>query len=369
VYTVKVNPLLENLFYVTLRRLQAEREQAARVLPALLQSTPYANWHTLQSNPEVRTCGALEYLERRFAEEFYRHAERSHAIAQLAVDVADSLPDNAYPESILAQTRAHAWKDLGKSYRNLGKIPESLDALTRAGQYLDPLLTCAHDRAVVRFNLAVTLQEADRFQESRHHLEESRQVFADHDDTENASNCIFWQAVLFQRMKRYREARKILRGLLDTEAQPPTVAAVHHALGFAAIELGDYDEAESHLEQARLIFGELNLPLNILRVEMGVGRLMVRRGNTAEALILLSHVRRDFLSHQMIEEAGLCALESVDAFLRSNLPEAAESTAREVLHMFTSAGLNNRAISALGYLSEAIAARHGSSIDVRKVAE
>jgi len=366
---VKPNPLLENLFNVTLRRLQEEREQAARVLPALLQSTRYAGWHTLKSDPEVRTCGALEYLGRRFAEELDRDTAQAHAIAQLAVAVADSLPGNAYPELILAQLRAHAWKDLGKSYRNLGKIHESLDALTHADQHLDPFITCAYDHAVVRFNLAVTLQEADRFQESLHHLEECQQVFADHGDTDNASNCVFWQAVLFQRMKRYREARNILRELLDPQAKPQTVAAIHHALGFAAIELGDYDEAESHLEQARLIYRELNLPLNILRIEMGLGRLLVRRGNTDEALILLSRVRRDFLSHRMVEEAGLCALESVDALLRSNLPEAAESTARAVLQEFTSAGLDKRAISALGYLSEAIAAKQATSSDITTVAE
>ena len=366
---MKPNPLLANLFHVTLRRLNEEHEQAARVLPALLQSTPYADWHALESNPDVRTCGALEYLGQRFAEEFDRDTARAHAIAQLAVTIADSLPNNAYPELILAQTRAHAWKDLGKSYRNLGKIPESLDALTRADQQLDPFLTCAYDHAVIRFNLAVTLQEADRFEESLHHLEECKQVFADHSDTANASNCVFWQAVLFQRMKRYREARSILRGLLDTQARPQTVGAVHHALGFAAIELGDYDEAESHLEQARVIYRELNLPLNILRVEMGVGRLLVRRGNTDEALLLLSRVRRDFLSHKMVEEAGLCALESVDALLRSNLPEAAESTARAVLQEFASVGLNKRAISALGYLSEAIAAKQATSSDVTTVAE
>jgi len=366
---VKPNPFRVKLFHETIRRLKEEREEAARSARELFFRTPVSDWSSLQHHPTFRTCGALQYLESFFAEQFYRDARKAHAVAQLAVAIAGSLPEGDDPPLVLAQNRAHAWKDLGKSYRNLGRIADSLAALTRAEKYLEGFGACAHDHAVIRLNLAITLQEADRYQESLGILEECRQVFDDHADIDNASHCIFWQGVLFQRMKRYREARNIFRALLETPAKPQTVAAIHNALGFAAIELGEYDEAEIHLDKAQTLYRDLNLSLDVLRVEMGVGRLLVRRGNTTQALTLLTRIRRDFMQQQLIEEAGLCALEIVDAFLRSNEPDDAEAMARTVLHEFSDAGLNKRAISALGYLTEAIAARQATTKVVATVAE
>ena len=359
---MKRNPFLVRLFNETARRLEEERENVARLAPELFFRTPLSHWSTLANDPTLRTCGALEYLGKRFAEELDRDTGKANALAKLAVAIADSLPDNEYPAVILAQARAYAWKDLGKSRRSLGKIAESLDALTRAAHYLDPFSTCAYDHAVIRFNLAMSLQEADRFEESLGLIEESRSVFEEHGDADNALNCAIGKAVLLLRVKRHREACQTLFALLRVPAKPESRAVVHYVFALASIELERYGDAETHLREALSIYQDLKTPLHVLRTQVGLGRLLVRRGDIDDALVLLHDVRRDLTHHNLIEESGLAGLEIVDAYLRAGEALLAEATARAVLHEFADAGLNKRAIAALGYLTEAIAARKTTSI-------
>ena len=61
------------------------------------------------------------------------------------------------------------------------------------------------------------------------------------------------------------------------------------------------------------------------------------------------------------EEAGLCGLQIIGAFLDSGQPENAEALARTILNEFLAASLSARAVTALGYLSEAIATREATS--------
>lgn len=64
-----------------------------------------------------------------------------------------------------------------------------------------------------------------------------------------------------------------------------------------------------------------------------------------------------------------CGLEMVEAFLLLERPSEAETLARTIVSEFTLAGLNTRAITALGYLSEAIAARKAKPALVTRVRE
>jgi hypothetical protein len=63
----------------------------------------------------------------------------------------------------------------------------------------------------------------------------------------------------------------------------------------------------------------------------------------------------------------LCGLDIVEAHLTQGAHIEAEAFAREIVREFTAARLNGRAITALGYLSEAIAARKASQSTVQNV--
>jgi len=147
------------------------------------------------------------------------------------------------------------------------------------------------------------------------------------------------------------------------------VACLHNVIGQCSIELGDYHAAEMYLSRAIELFHELAQPLQAAKAELGRGRLFVRMGQVTRGIVHLLAIRDEFLRHQMIEEAGLCGLEIVEAHLLRDAAADAEQLARQIITEFRRAGFNTRAITALGHLHDAIAARRASTAMVSNVRE
>lgn len=358
-------------FAAMARKLQLER-QSSDVVTTLLRDTPRAQWPSLARRPELRTAGALERLGREVDARLDRDPREALAIAELATAIADALPENAYPPIVIAQVRAHAWKDRGQALCYLARHDEAIEALDRADALLASFGTLGHDQAIIRFVRATTLQEINRFDESMQLLNESRDVFEAHGDARRSLLCGFAEACLLHRLKRFGEARSAYLSLLEVAQElrdDRTLAHLHHDIGYVSVELGDFGTAERHLDHAVLISLRLDWPLQAARSEVVRGVLLARRGENRRALGHISIVRRTFLEHDLVEEAGVFGLEMVQTHLALAECSEAESLAREIVADFTKARLNTRAIMALGYLSEAIAARTASSATVDRVRE
>jgi tetratricopeptide (TPR) repeat protein len=358
-------------FYATQDRLDLEREAARVAVPRLLLEVPPQRWSSLAEHADLATAGGLHSLGDMVTEVLTRDAVHAHAIAELAVAVAEALPRDTYPKALVAQLRAHAWKDAGKTLRYLGKHQDSLRALTTAEAILTPFSGLPHDLALVRFHLAATLQESDRYLESLPILAECKEVFRGCADTHLLVLCAIQEGVLLQRIGRYREAReKCLLLLASTsDLRTDSLAALHHAIGFCSTELGDYVEAEASLSSAVRLYRELGESIHVIKAELGLGRLFVRRRELNLAHGHLRRVRRDFLHHSLAEEAGICGLDIVETLLLLDRAHEAEILARKIVGEFTEAGLSTRAITALGHLSEAIAARRATAGLVNDVRE
>ncbi|HEX2123602.1 MAG TPA: tetratricopeptide repeat protein [Thermoanaerobaculia bacterium] len=368
----KPDPARVAEFAATARKLHQEREASAALVDRLLRETPRGQWPQLAERDELRTSGALEQLSAEFAKRLNREPREALAISEITTAITDTLPDDAYPRVVVAQLRAHAWKERGAALGALSRHAEALDAFDRAEQVLAPFGTLAHDRAVVRLVHASTLQDVQRFEESLALLRECTGVFADHGDYRRHLVCGIAQGVLMQRLGRFREARATYLALIDvanTSGDRHCVASLHNNIGHASTELGDFDAADAHLSRAVALLGELGEPLGVARAELARGRLMIRRGQIDRGIAHLRTIRDQFLRHTLVEEAGLCALEMVEAFLATGSSHEAERLARTVIGEFTAARLNARAITALGYLSEAIAARKASPQTIAQVRE
>ncbi|HEX7152394.1 MAG TPA: tetratricopeptide repeat protein [Thermoanaerobaculia bacterium] len=339
--------------------MRAERAAAAITVERLLRSTPRDQWPLLAAHPELTNFGALERLGNLFNDVQGRDPRYALDLTQLAVMVAEGVRENSYPRPIVPQLLAGAWRDLGRAYRDLARNNESVEAFQRADTYLHDEIALGHDRALVRFNLAITLQELERYSEALELLATSEAVFREHGDIKRLVRCGIFRGVLLQRLKRFREARETYLLLLSSarNVDLESLAALHQAIGFCSIDLGDYVTAEANLDKALSINRELGKPIEVMKVELGRGRLLTRTGRHQEAIDHLRPVRRQFLAAGISEEAGLCGLEVVEAMLALDKTTQAESLARRIIAEFTKAGLNKRAITALGYLTEAIASR------------
>jgi hypothetical protein len=184
-----------------------------------------------------------------------------------------------------------------------------------------------------------------------------------HGDTRRLVYCGIAEGVLRQRLRHFREAREIYLLLLVStkDIALDSLAALHQAIGFCSIELRDFPAAEASLQQAATLNRRLGKPAEELKIELGRGRLLARRGDSMRAFLHLSSIRKRFLALSMPEEAGLCGLEIVEAMLSLSKFTEAELLARQLVHEFSAARLSTRAITALGYLMETIVSRKVST--------
>jgi tetratricopeptide (TPR) repeat protein len=356
-------------FAETARRLQREREQSADVVARLLRDTPREEWPRLATRPELRNSGALDRMEKEVAARLEKEPQEALLISDLAASIAETLPPDAYPPVVLAQLRAHAWKDRAQALAYVARNDEALAAIDRAEQHLAPFATLAHDRAVMWYVRATTLQQINRLTESRELLATCARVFHDHGDERLYLFCGIAEGILLYRQARFREAYDcflplidVARGLGDVESE----ARLQNNLGYCAIEFGDLVSANIHLAEATARFVDAGKRVEAIRTDRATGRMFIGKGCIAEGMQRLRDARRLFLMHEMIEEAGLCGLDLVEVLLDSAPVEAA-TLAREVADQFLSHGLNHRAVIALGYLREAIEQSRASVATVEQV--
>lgn len=352
-------------FTATARRLQQEREASVEIVDRLLRETPRAQWLTLADRQELRTNGALESLAR-LADTLERDPVGALTIAELATRIADAIPEDAYPGVMLAQMRAHAWKDRGRALCYLSRHQESLAALEEAVKRLSPFAVLAHDLAVVNFVRAVVLQHLRRFAEAQGLLAECRAVFREHGDWRLYGKCTLAAGNLLVRRGDYSGARDVLGPFLR-HAAPEAQAIARLALGWCEIHVGDPLDALTHFLAAAESYGQVGWQLEAVRASYGIGSAMLRLGRMDEALTALASAREQFLARNLVEEAGLCGLELVEAHLLRDDTDAACELASTIVREFAAASLNRRAVAAIASLKDAIAASSATPETVRSV--
>jgi tetratricopeptide (TPR) repeat protein len=352
-------------------RLARERSEAVSIVTRFLRETPRNDIATLAAQPPLQNIGVLDRLATIVGLQLTREPQYALAIAQLAVALSDALPVDAYPLVNRAQSRALARKELGKTLSFLGRYEESVEVFEHAQAETEEHGTLAHDRAIIRLNLAITYLDMTRYDEARPLLAECKEVLRNHGDTKLHALSGFYEGVLLQRMHLYREAREtyLLLIVSNMDMAADTLAALHQTIGLCSIELGDFEAAEENLVRAVELHKANRNPLEGVRAELGRGRLLVRRGSPDLGIKHLRPVRHQFLKHSLAEEAGICGLDMVEAMLQLGQNQQAELLSRTILNEFLAASLNTRAITAVGYLTEAIAGRRATPKHVVTVRE
>jgi tetratricopeptide (TPR) repeat protein len=305
---------------------------------------------------------ALRELSRQFQACVHQNLLEALTVSQLAVAAADA--------SVSKTLAAYAWRDHAVALRLLARYEEAFAAHDRAERTLPPGERYDLPRANIVFARVGTLQDAGRLEEAMPLIRQCRRAFERYGDRRGQLFAEIGEAGLLHRTGRYGEACALGRSLLATAEELGdlnTLASIHNLIGHAAIELGDLALAESHLAEAVRLSTETGQPLQVARAEMGRGRLLIREGRIDEGIERLHRVREELFRHSLVEEAGLCGLDVVEAHLERGAPVQAEAFARQIVREFTAARLNARAITALGYLGEAIAARKASQTTVRDV--
>jgi tetratricopeptide (TPR) repeat protein len=343
-------------------RLAREKAEAVSVVGRHLSETARNDIPALAARPQLQTMGVLDRLATIVGLQLTREPLYALTLAQLAVALSDQLPVDAYPIVSRAQARAVARKELGKALSFLGRHEESAQVFEEAQAETEEHGVLAHDRAIIRLNLAITYLDMARYADARPLLVECKEVFRNHGDTKLHGLSGFYEGLLLQRMHLYREAREtyLLLIVSNVDLSAETRAALYQTIGLCSIELEDFEAAEENLTRAVRLHKSNGSPLEAVRAELGRGRLLIRQGLPEKGIKHLRPVRHQFLKHSLSEEAGICGLDMVEGMLLLGQNQQAESLSRTIINEFLAASLSTRAITALGYLAEAIAANEAT---------
>lgn len=352
------------------RRLQSERISAPEAVARLLDSTPREEWARLAEHPTLRTSGALDELAARLRSSCEKDPKEALSLSSLATTIAETLPPDAYPAVTLAQLRAHAWKDRAHTLRYLGRHIESLEAIAMAERALEPFAATAFDKAIVALVKASTLQQVGRFDESRALLLECREVFRDHADHRRFLYCGIAEVALIYRQENYVDARELGNNLLAKAADVSDLESagrLHNIVGYCELQLGNLRDANKHLASATAIFTDLGRPIESTRCERGFGSILLTKGHVEEGMEVVQAARNEFLSHTLIEEAGLCGLTMAAAMLETGETSSARALVHTIINDFTEAGLNLQAVHAMEHLAASIEIGTASSATAHHV--
>jgi tetratricopeptide (TPR) repeat protein len=355
--------------------VRAARDLAVPTEPAgiasrLLAGTPPADWPKLADREDLRNEQVVDELIQEIVSRTDRVPAEALAAADLAVSLAEAIPFNAEEPLAGARARARALRYRSQSLRALARYRESLEELDRADELLAPLDALGYERALAQFSRAVTLQEAGRYDEASAALAKSRTSIDLHGEPRMQLLHRLAEGSLLYRTGQLAEAQATWTEVLAAALASGDVqaaASVHNNLAYVLLDLGEFAAADEHGSEAIRLFTELGQPIHVLRSQLARGRILIKQGSAKQGITQLRDVRERFLEQGLVEEAGLCGLEIVEAQLAGGAAAQAEALARRIVRDFTAAQLNRRAIIALGVLSDAIAARQASAATAENV--
>jgi len=350
-------------------RLQQERAAARPEIARLREGLELA-WD--EPLPDAwRTLGFVDELTSLAATIMETNPRESKALAQFAVAVATAIPRDAYPAVTLAQVEGRAWKELGTAHRYLSDYAAATRAYDAAQRAFATSGALGHDVAKIDLAKAVVSCEAGQHEEALALVEHCRPLLESFGDEKRLVHAAMIGAMVKHRSGDLRGARSAYEDALAVARQSEdlhTTAALYANLAHVCIELNDTNAASVAVSQARELFRDLGMPLEVSRAEFALARLLMHNAEYREAIPLLRRLRNEFLMAGMVDEAGVAALDIVDALVAIDQRDAAIHLVNVVLAEYRAAGIE-RALVALAYLRDLLRDHPAPTRAIRHVRE
>lgn len=349
---------LDQTLHDLVSRVADEDEEADRLLKPLLPNPVALTRMNLAEKPKFRTGGVVRQLVAAARGALEREPLEALAFADSAIEVAESLPDDAYPAQAIFDLRGTSWKERANALRLLGRYDEAITALDRASEAYSQAPNVPLGPAIVRFIHATILYERGDLEGAFRLAAESSTEFLHFGDTDRVMRARQLQANIRFQQGRIAEARSMYEEILRfgrSEDDLTWIARASRPLGRCALEQRDLAAARRHFDESIAAFRRLGLTIEGLRSEWGPPLVALAEGNHDQAVAGFRDLQKRFLSHGLLTDAALVALDSMDGLFALGQTREIAKVAAELLETFTRAGMLTSALTAFAYLREAAA--------------
>ncbi len=338
-------------------RMREEDGEAAALCDTIL-SGPSAWWPTrLRKEPNARSAGMVRQLISRAREVVDKSPPNALHITELAIELAEELCVSTYPGDTVIVLRGQAWREHAYILSYTGRLPQAIEACDHAESLFRQTPIPEYELARLKLVRSYILQELDRLGEAADLVRQAAETFGAFGDRTRHANARIVLASIFYRTARSAEALAIWESLQNDPAVQPDMMriGIRNNIGAAYRELGQFDKAVAHLQQAIAEFEMIGADVERIRSRWALGRTLLAAQRTADAIPLLREVWREFEAVEMESDAAQAALDMAEALLYEGRAEQVPAICRALVDRFTKVGMTSRAITALAFLREAVA--------------
>ena len=349
-------------------RIRFEDELAVAQCNEVLTGPPAWWRQRLRKMEGVYTGGMVKQLLERMRS--YIESSPAHAlqVTALAIEIANALDVSTYPCDYVIKLRAQSLRDHAYVLSFMGRYPEALDYSERSKRLFAQVPLPEYDLARLALVQASILRSVDRAEEAIALARDAAETFRRFGDVTRHINARITEAGMIYESGNVEGALEIWLAL----EQDPAIddlgrVRVTHNIGTAYADLRQPEKAAGYLQRCIPVYELLGMETERARARWMLSHTLVASGKTQEAIPSLRKTWREFEQLELIGDAGLVGLELADALLTIGQPEEVPAICRDLIALFTRAGMTSRAITALSFLREAVALGHVSTSLVRHV--
>jgi tetratricopeptide (TPR) repeat protein len=351
------------------RRVQAEDEEASRILKPLLNSPLRFRNAKLEGKPRCHTEGMVRML---CAAANERHESRPTFSLELTVTactIAKALPRT--DEAARRLSMAMALRERANALRYLGKFNDALRALEYAERFFDTSPGADDfDLAIVWYIRATVFMKSDRLPEGTVLAREAARVFHEYGDEDRELTSVNVGACCLLLSGYAQEAAVAFAQVSDLARErgnPRVLAGALQNRAAALVDLRQLDLAERLYSEALVLYDELGVSTEKARTMWALGSVVVARGHLEEGALSLDASRKELAQLGLTNDAAQAALEWAEVRLALNRPEGVAAACRKIVVVFNSEGMQHHAKEALAALHEALRAGKATPDFVRSV--
>lgn len=343
-------------------RLQCEAEDAEakeRLEPYFANATlaAFANIRKLR---EFHTGGVVRRLNAEANAIAASNPVKALTFADLAQAIADLLPDNTYPHSIVYELRGTAWKERANALLRLVRFDDALDSLQHADRAFRQLNSSTHGLAAVDLVRAAVYYQREELDKAAFHAEQAEHAYVGLGEPRQRVKALHLRGSIKYQALELDTASAIFEQVMEygqEECDAEWVAKGAFSRGACELKRGNLSDAARLFNTALVIFRETGPESDRISTEWGLARLVLDGGKPSEAVRRLDDVIDAFEQLGMAMDAAVAGLDMADALLVLNRPEQIVKVASHSFDVLEKAGVLTSALSALAYLKEAAADR------------
>lgn len=335
-----------------------DEEAEAEVLCERLLTGPSAWWGNAIRNAGPPTSGLVRELIERTARMLRQVPTDALILAKLASERAETISVTAYPYDHVYRIRGEALREEAWTHVVLGNFFMAADAADRAErsfrEFSLPLEIDLARLDLVRSGIAAG---TGRFADAIELAERAGETFQWYGDRRGWVKSCDFRVAAYWNLGDYKRARETLQlqdGYLDL-LTPEQSAARFHNIAMCQRELGDLDGAARSYTRAIAEAERNALPTSAAHSRGSLGVLLLLAGHTGEAIDALREAWNELEALGMAFAATTTALRLVEALLIAERFDDVPPICRMLIDRCTKAGMSDRALTALGFLREAVA--------------